>query len=148
MAADRGAVLRLILVLEELFTNTVTHGYPAGSEGPIWIAFAQRADLIEVTYEDAGPPFDPLAEAAVGPEDPRARSRNARARPEAPRPHPEDARVRPQDPRVDEGESPGGIGLAIVRGLSTSVRYARVADRNRITLTVPGASAPSPDASA
>jgi anti-sigma regulatory factor (Ser/Thr protein kinase) len=183
MAADRGAVLRLILVLEELFTNTVTHGYPGGSEGPIWIAFAQRADLIEVTYEDAGPPFDPLAEAAAGSEDPRARSRNARARPEDPRPHPEDAgvrpqepraraedprvgpedprsrpqdarvrpqdpRVRPQDPRVDEGESPGGIGLAIVRGLSTSVRYARVGDRNRITLTVPGASAPSPDASA
>jgi anti-sigma regulatory factor (Ser/Thr protein kinase) len=176
MAADRGAVLRLILVLEELFTNTVTHGYPAGSEGPIWIAFAQRADLIEVTYEDAGPPFDPLAEATARPEDRRARSRNPRARPEDPRPHPEDARVRPQDagmraedprirpehprsrpqdprvrpqdPRVDEGEPPGGIGLAIVRGLSTSVRYARVGDRNRITLTVPGASAPSPDASA
>ena len=55
MGADRGAVLRLVLVLEELFTNTVTHGYPAGSEGPIWIAFASRVDAIEVTYEDEGP---------------------------------------------------------------------------------------------
>jgi hypothetical protein len=51
--------------------HTVTHGYPAGSEGPVWIAFAQRADLMEVTYEDAGPPFDPLAEAAARPGDPR-----------------------------------------------------------------------------
>jgi Histidine kinase-like ATPase domain len=191
MGADRGAVLRLVLVLEELFTNTVTHGYPAGSEGPIWIAFAQRADLIEVTYEDAGPPFDPLAEAAPRPEDPPARSGDPRARredpwvsPDDPRARPEDSRVRPhdprarpedprappqdpraarpqdprvppqdpctrpQDPRVDEGEPLGGIGLAIVRGLSTSARYARVGDRNRITLTVPAASAPSPDAGA
>jgi anti-sigma regulatory factor (Ser/Thr protein kinase) len=183
MGADRDAVLRLVLVLEELFTNTITHGYPAGSEGPIWIAFAQRADLIEVTYEDAGPPFDPLAEAAPRVEDPRARSQDPRVhtedprarpddprlrrqdprgRPKDPRAHPQDPRVspedararpqdrpriRPQDPPVDEGEPFGGIGLAIVRGLSTSARYARVGDRNRITLTVPGASAPSPDAS-
>jgi anti-sigma regulatory factor (Ser/Thr protein kinase) len=190
MGADRGAVLRLVLVLEELFTNTVTHGYPAGGEGPIWIAFAQRADLIEVTYEDAGPPFDPLGEAAARLEDPRARSQDPRVRPEDPcvgpddprarpqdprarsqdprvspddaaaipddprwrpedfRTPPEDPRVRPQDPRVGEGEPLGGIGLAIVRGLSTSARYARVGDRNRITLTVLAASAPSPDAGA
>jgi serine/threonine-protein kinase RsbW len=148
MGADRGAVLRLVLVLEELFTNTVTHGYPAGSEGPVWIAFAQRADLIEVTYEDAGPPFDPLGEVAGRPEDLRSRSRDSRARQDDRCVRPEDPRVRPQDSGVDEGEPPGGIGLAIVRGLSTSVRYARVGDRNRITLTVLAARAPSPDAGA
>jgi serine/threonine-protein kinase RsbW len=155
MGADRGAVLRLVLVLEELFTNTVTHGYPAGGEGPIWIAFAQRADLIEVTYEDAGPPFDPLAEAAARLEDPRTRPQDPRTRPEDPcvgpddpLARPQDPRARSQDPRVDEGEPLGGIGLAIMRGLSTSARYTRVGDRNRITLTVPAASAPSPDAGA
>jgi hypothetical protein len=151
--------------------HTVTHGYPAGSEGPVWIAFAQRADLMEVTYEDAGPPFDPLAEAAARPEDPLARSgasggrtcaAGGRSRPSAgptgacggpsrpagPSVASAGPRVRPQDPRVDEGEPLGGIGLAIVRGLSTSAQYARGGDRNRITLTVPGASAPSPDAGA
>jgi anti-sigma regulatory factor (Ser/Thr protein kinase) len=148
MGVDRGTVLRLVLVLEELFTNTVTHGYPAGSEGPIWIAFSRRVDLIEVTYEDAGPAFDPLAQAAARLEDPRARSQDLRVRPEDPCVGPDDPRARPQDPRVDEGEPPGGIGLAIVRGLSASVRYARVGDRNRITLMIAATSAPAPDAGA
>jgi hypothetical protein len=103
-------------------------------------------------------PDDPRAR----PQDPRARSEDPRVsrddpaaspddprwRPEDLRTPPEDPRVRPQDPHVDEGEPLGGIGLAIVRGLSTSARYARVGDPNRITLTVLAASAPSPDAGA
>ncbi len=106
--ADRTATLRLVLVLEELFTNTVTHGYGAGAEGPIWITLARGPGVIEVTYEDAGPPFDPIAE-------------------------PEAARVGPRPP----GELAGRLGLALVRGLSTAARYARVGERNRLTLGVP-----------
>ncbi len=98
MGADRGAVLRLVLVLEELFTNTVTHGYPAGSEGPIWIAFASRVDAIEVTYEDEGPEFDPLAEAAARPADPCAQ-------PEDPRGSSNDPRVRPGTLGASDGPS-------------------------------------------
>jgi serine/threonine-protein kinase RsbW len=116
--ADRGAALRLVLILEELFTNTVTHGYPPGAEGPIWVAFASRADTIEVTYEDEGPAFDPLA----------------------------DAPGLPGDFREDAGDLSGGLGLALVRGLSAAARYARVGDRNRITLAVPTHTSPSPGA--
>ena len=148
MGADRGAVLRLVLVLEELFTNTVTHGYPAGSEGPIWIAFSRRVDLIEVTYEDAGPAVRSPGRGRRAPGDPRARAQDPQVRPDDPGARPDDPRARPEDPRGDEGEWSGGIGLAIVRGLSTSARYARVGDRNRITLTVPAASTPSPDVGA
>jgi serine/threonine-protein kinase RsbW len=103
LGADRPAALRLVLVLEELFTNTVVHGYPAGADGPIWVTLAGGAGVIEVTYEDAGRPFDPVAE-------------------------------RP-GPRVDGGVA-GGLGLALVRGLSTWACYARVGERNRVTLGV------------
>jgi serine/threonine-protein kinase RsbW len=113
LAADRTATLRLVLVLEELFTNTVAHGYAAGTQGPIWITLTRGLGVIEVTYEDAGPPFDPFAEL--------------------------------QATRVDRrlsGELTGGHGLALVRGLSTAARYARVGERNRVTLGVPIAGAP------
>jgi anti-sigma regulatory factor (Ser/Thr protein kinase) len=113
--ADRPATLRLVLVLEELFTNTVAHGYATGAEGPIWVTLAGRPGLIEVTYEDAGPPFDPFTD----PPAPRAGHRAA-------------------------DELVGGVGLALVRGLTTSARYARIGDRNRITLDVPTGDPASP----
>ena len=105
------ATIRVVLVLEELFTNTVMHGYPAGSEGSVWVSLALAGDAIEITYEDACPPFDPIGGA-------------------------------PAIPRLDE-ERPGGVGLALVRGLSASARYVRVGERNRVVLTVTiGASSP------
>ena len=59
VGADHDATLRVVLVLEELFTNTVAHGYPAGSEGPVWVALAMKGDAIEITYEDACPALIP-----------------------------------------------------------------------------------------
>jgi serine/threonine-protein kinase RsbW len=56
---DRDATLRVVLVLEELFTNTVTHGY-GDVEGPVWVTLASQRDTVAVTYEDAAPPFDPV----------------------------------------------------------------------------------------
>jgi len=124
VGADHSATLRVVLVLEELFTNTVTHGYPPGREGPVWVTLASRAGVIEVTYEDAGPSFNPVTDA----------------------PTPSD------QPLTDEGQPPGGLGLALVRGLSASAGYARVGDRNRVTLTVltgrPPPSPPAPPAAA
>jgi anti-sigma regulatory factor (Ser/Thr protein kinase) len=113
--ADPEATIRVVLVLEELFTNTVAHGYPAGSEGPVWISLGLTGDAIEITYEDACPPFDPIGGA-------------------------------PAVPRPDEDQTLGGVGLALVRGLSASARYARVGDRNRVILTVATGSPESPPA--
>ena len=116
LGVDPRAMLRVVLVLEELFTNTVTHGYPAGREGPVWITLASRSGDIEITYEDAAPAFDPLT----------------------------DAPAPPDQPLADESRPPGGLGLALVRGLSASVGYTRVGDRNRVTLTLSTGSAPPP----
>ena len=70
VGAERSAALRLVLVLEELFTNTVAHGYPADADGPIWVTLARKPGLIEVTYEDAGRRFDPFTEVSVPRQDP------------------------------------------------------------------------------
>jgi anti-sigma regulatory factor (Ser/Thr protein kinase) len=111
---------RLVLVLEELFTNTVTYGYCPSGEGPVWLTLETRADRLEVVYEDAAAPFDPFA---------RPLDAGAGAPPEA--------------------SASGGLGLALVRGLSSSVRYARTGGRNRIVIVmaVEGRSGQSPRAS-
>ena len=112
VGAEHSATLRVVLILEELFTNTVTHGYSAGGEGPVWVTLAAGVSVIEITYEDAGPAFDPLTGV-------------------------------PTPPLAPREDAPGGLGLALVRGLSVSAAYARVGDRNRVTLTVSTGSSPA-----
>ena len=112
VGADHSTTLRVVLVLEELFTNTVTHGYADGSEGPVWVTLAAEGGVIEITYEDAGPAFDPLTGA-------------------------------PAPPLAPRGETPGGLGLALIRGLTASAAYARIGDRNRVSLTVSTGNSPA-----
>ena len=50
--AGHEATIRVVLVLEELFTNTVAHGYPPGGEGRVWVTLALTGNAIEITYED------------------------------------------------------------------------------------------------
>jgi serine/threonine-protein kinase RsbW len=58
----REACLRLNLLLEELFTNTVRHGHRRDSEAPIWISLAAGEDgRVTIDYEDTAPPFNPYA---------------------------------------------------------------------------------------
>ena len=63
----RDDMLRLRLVIEELFTNTVMHGHGAASEAPIRLTLESHAGRVAVTYEDTGPPFDPTTVAASEP---------------------------------------------------------------------------------
>ena len=60
-SVPRERCLRLNGVLEELFVNTVTHGYGADTDAPIWITLEPRAPGVQVTYEDTAPAFNPLA---------------------------------------------------------------------------------------
>ena len=56
-----GDVLRVRLLLEELFTNTVRHGHSGDSDRPIEVALELDTGKITVVYEDTAPTFDPLA---------------------------------------------------------------------------------------
>ena len=44
--------LRLRLLIEELFTNTLDHGYGGDSDAPVELAFEVGPDTVELTYEE------------------------------------------------------------------------------------------------
>lgn len=53
--------LRLNLVLEELFTNTVRHGHGKDSDAPVWVGFEAAAGHLSLEIEDTAPPYNPFA---------------------------------------------------------------------------------------
>jgi anti-sigma regulatory factor (Ser/Thr protein kinase) len=103
---------RLILVLEELFANSVEHGYSqlsaATTEKHVWLTLAAGGDGIEVVYEDAAPAHDPFAKAAV-----------------------------PDYTGPADSWQVGGVGVALVIKLGRKVSYDRARGRNRIGFTIP-----------
>ncbi len=109
-AAD---ALRIVLCVEELFTNTVTHGHGADCDAPVRIALRAAARHIELEYEDRAPPFDPVEHLA-----------GAAAELDA-----------------DAGERPvGRLGIALVLRTASHARYVREGDFNRLLLTIARAS--------
>ena len=64
---DSDLTCRLLVVLEELFTNTVKHGY-RGADGIVRIEIKQIPGYISIAYEDAAPPFGPLNAPSDDPE--------------------------------------------------------------------------------
>ncbi len=50
--------LRLQLVVEELFINTVSHGYRGDSEHKVGVALSCNHGVLCLRYEDDAPPFD------------------------------------------------------------------------------------------
>jgi anti-sigma regulatory factor (Ser/Thr protein kinase) len=53
---------RILLILEELFINAVTHGHgPHSAGGNITVALRRRTGRVWISFIDDGPPFDPLA---------------------------------------------------------------------------------------
>ena len=109
---ERGAIDRLILVLEELFANTVEHGYSRLADPPsersVWLTIAPVIGRIEVVYEDAAPEHDPF---------------NRVAEPDYTGP-------------VDSWQI-GGVGVSLVIRLGRNMRYERTEGRNRIRFAIP-----------
>jgi anti-sigma regulatory factor (Ser/Thr protein kinase) len=53
---------RLLIILDELFTNAVTHGLrPYSTGGTIAVTLGWRTGRLRITFVDDGRPFDPLA---------------------------------------------------------------------------------------
>jgi serine/threonine-protein kinase RsbW len=101
---------RLKLVIEELFTNTVCHGYRGESDAPVHIELDFKDGGVGVLYEDSAPRYDPIAGFSVAP------------------PH--------LSASLDERPT-GGLGLYIVGQLVCSVSYAYEDGLNRLWLIVP-----------
>lgn len=103
----REACLRVTLLVEELFTNTVVHGHGADSDAPVRIDCEVEAGRIALVYEDTGPPHDPFA-AVAGP-----------------------------DPGADVEDRPvGGLGVLLISAMAQHVEYRRAGEFNRISLVI------------
>jgi serine/threonine-protein kinase RsbW len=97
--------LRVTLLVEELFTNTVVHGHGADSEAPVRLDCEVTPGRIALVYEDTGPPHDPFAAVAS------------------------------PDPGADVDDRPvGGLGVLLVSAMAQQIEYQRAGDRNRISL--------------
>ncbi len=105
----REDVLKLLLIVEELFTNTVMHGYGGDGDAPVWIALDPVPAGLRLSYEDEAPPHDPLSS------------------------------FTPMKTSVMLNEQPvGGLGVKLIRKLATDLSYRRERGRNCIELTFTG----------
>lgn len=99
--------LRLNIVLEELFTNTIKHGHRGDCDAPVWVALSQTDDAVQVVYEDKAPPFNPYAHLPEVSPDTTLELRKV-----------------------------GGLGVLLTKELAASRDYAYLFGRNRIRLVL------------
>jgi anti-sigma regulatory factor (Ser/Thr protein kinase) len=103
----REACLRVTLLVEELFTNTVVHGHGGDSEAPVRLDCEVTTGRLALVYEDTGPPHDPFAAVAL------------------------------PDPAAGVEDRPvGGLGVLLVSAMAGQVEYRRAGDCNRISLVI------------
>lgn len=100
--------LRIVLLVEELFANSVNHGYGGDSDQPVWLSVRVDDAACRLVYEDCAPPYNPFT-AATG-----------------------------TNTEGDIDHRPiGGLGIVLLIELSTRRSYERRGDRNVIELDVP-----------
>lgn len=99
--------LRLTLLAEELFTNTVRHGHGGDSDAPVRVTVDRHPEGFAMVYEDTAPPHDPFAGLTL------------------------------PDPAASVEDRPvGGLGVLLVAGMASRADYVRADDRNRIVLVL------------
>jgi len=98
---------KLTLIVEELFTNTVSHGHHGDSDAPVQISLEVTDAGVELIYEDSAPQYDPVAA-----------SRRT------------DIESTINERRV------GGLGVFLTISLTNGAVYRFVEGRNRISLTL------------
>jgi len=97
---------RLLVILEELFTNVVEHAYEGAqfAAGSVAVTLGWKHGRLTIDFVDDGPPFDPLAHSA------------------------------PDLDAPPEQRPIGGLGISIVRALVDEARYWREGHRNYLHL--------------
>ena len=99
--------LRLTLIVEELFTNTVVHGHGGDCDAPVDVTLSKHAGEVAVLYEDTAPAHDPTA-ALRSP--------------------------RPELTADVESRTIGGLGIHLMGQLVRRARYEYADGRNRLWL--------------
>jgi anti-sigma regulatory factor (Ser/Thr protein kinase) len=105
--AARDTCARLVLLIEELFVNTVAHGYGRDSDEPVRIALEFRPGQIALSYEDSAPAHDPFAAVVV-----------------------------PDETATVEERPVGGLGVLLVASMARDLQYRRLGGANRISIVM------------
>lgn len=103
-------MLRLTLVIEEIFTNAVRHGHGGDSDAPIRLRLNASPGEIDVVYEDTAPAFDPTARV--------------------------DQSGAELESDLDKSRV-GGLGVVLVKQMARSFKYTRERGLNRLRLVLP-----------
>lgn len=102
----RATLLRAQTVVEELFANSIHHGYQGESDNPVWLEIEADQSGLRIAYADSAAPHDPLA-----------------------------ARAAAQHTATDDSRlQVGGVGHRLVAGLADRRHYQRRAGRNELRL--------------
>lgn len=104
-----GDAMRVLLVFEELFTNTVMHGHGGDGDAPVGLRLDATDQTVTMSYEDTAPPFDPRALL--------------------------DDVVTQVDADIDDRPI-GGLGVLLVLRLATAIDYERTDGRNRLCIVL------------
>lgn len=105
-------LLRARLVLEELFTNSIKHGFPQAHvpiEVPIRLSVGVLEGVLHVQYCDSGVGYNPLAPSMI-------------------------AALMAMTEREIETREPGGLGCMLIQTMSDGAEYEYSAGRNKIYL--------------
>jgi anti-sigma regulatory factor (Ser/Thr protein kinase) len=105
---DRHAAYRLHLAVDEVATNTVTHGYEErGIKGELYLSAEIDPAALRIHLEDTGAPYDPTQRA-----DPKDLDK----------------------PLEERGV--GGLGIFLAKRNVDAFLYERRGDRNRVTFVL------------
>ena len=106
------ALLRAETALEELLTNSIVHGKALTMpSATIWLSARGHGNMLNLRYEDAFAPFDPMAKI-------------------------DEALRRTANPM--QQRPAGGLGLLMVFRMADAFRYLHTDGRNRIDLSFAG----------
>jgi len=107
--------LRLNLIVEELFTNTVRHGHGGDSDATVSLTLETAGASVALVYQDSARPYNPLS-----------------------------AAYRADTASPLEQRPVGGLGMLLTVSLCRDARYSYVEGRNRVELTLPRTRAGDP----
>jgi len=103
---DPHAIQRVELAFDELVTNIVRHGYADDAAHRIRVEIGITSNHVAMIFDDDGRAFDP-----------------SQAQP-------------PPRPQSIEQAQPGGLGLMLLRKMSSEIRYERLGMRNRTYIRI------------
>jgi anti-sigma regulatory factor (Ser/Thr protein kinase) len=104
LGASEDQIFNFDLCASEAVTNTISYAYPEPGLREIALELSGQPDSLTLTIEDDGIAYNPLA------------------RPE-----------HTQPANLEEAEI-GGLGIDLIRQFMSECRYARLQDKNRLTL--------------